>query len=145
MLHLIKLTTMIINQSVQRLALEDPDWIPVLRAAVTVAERSEAFGGEFSGHSVVRELSARGGPRWINNLRLLASYGFVEKTDSSARRAYYRMPARVEISRALADLPPLETARGNALRFVAAGSSSAGTRDVGRRAGEIAFEPPSWR
>ena len=132
-----------IRSSVQRLLFEHADWVPVLRAAVTVAARSEPFGGEFSGRSVVRELAAPGGPRWINNLRLLVAYGLIEKADSSARRTYYRMPGRAEIERALADAPA-PIARKKRPAFVAAGSAG-DPADTGRRAGEIEYEPRSWR
>jgi hypothetical protein len=144
MVHLIELSKMMSNSPVQRLAFEHPEWLPVLHAAVSVAARSEAFGGEFSGRSVVTELAARGGPRWINNLRLLVAYGLIEKVDSSARRTYYRMPARPEIERALAETPAPQ-ARKKRLRFIAAGAATDPPADMGRRAGEVEYEPRPWR
>lgn len=144
MLRLIKLSNLTYEVFVRRLALEHPEWVPVLRAATSVAAQSEPLGGEFSGRSVVRELAARGGPRWINNLRLLVSYGLIERVDSSARRTYYRMPGRAEIEDALAQSPTPEPST-RALRFVAAGAAVDQPADVARRAGEIECEPRSWR
>jgi hypothetical protein len=133
------------QQAVRRFVFERPEWVPVLRAAIAVAERAEPHGGEFSGRSVVNELAARGGPRWISNLRILVSYGLVEKVDSSARRAYYRMPARAEIEGALAQAPTVEAERRKIPGFIAAGAASDPPSDVARRAGEIGYEPRSWR
>jgi hypothetical protein len=138
------MSTMTSYQAVRRFVFERPEWVPVLRAAITVAKRSEPHGGEFSGRSVVNELSAVGGPRWVNNLRTLVTYGLIEKADSSARRTYYRMPARAEIERALAESPAVESEKGR-LRFIGVGASSDPPVDTARRAGEIAYEPRSWR
>ena len=137
------------NQEVRRLALEHPDWLPVLEAAAVVAARVEEHGGEFAGAWVVDELARRGSPRWIPNLRILVSYGLLEKSGPSTRggrRAYYRMPDRVGVEKAI------EAWRANAgagsprtLRFVGAGASADPPRDTARRAGEITYEPRSWR
>src|SRR6266545_412261 len=92
------------ERAVRRLASEHPEWLPVLEAAVTVAANVEAHGGEFAGAWVVDELGRRGAPRWIPNLRILVSYGLIEKSGPSTRggrRAYYRMPARAEVEKAL--------------------------------------------
>lgn len=89
---------------ITRLAVEHPDWLPVVAAAVEVAERAEASGGEFPGARVVDELAKRGGPRWIPNLRILVSYGLLEKSGPSTRggrRAYYRMPDHAAVAEAL--------------------------------------------
>jgi hypothetical protein len=47
-----------------------------------------------------------GHPEWRPGLRLLSSYGLIQKTDSAdgGRRAYYRMPNRESVEQALADL-----------------------------------------
>ena len=135
--------------SVARLAREHPDWLPVLEAAVAVAADVEPHGGEFAGAWVVDELARRGSGRWIPNLRILASYGLIEKSGPSTRggrRAYYRMPARAEVEKAL----DAWRARGVAkpqrdLRFVAAGASTDPPPDTGRQAGELQYEPRSWR
>jgi len=138
-----------IEQGVRRLATEHPEWLPVLEAAAAVSASVEANGGEFAGAWVVDELARRGLPRWIPNLRILVSYGLIEKSGPSTRggrRAYYRMPNRSEVLRAI------EAWRTNAgggkrrtLRFLAAGASTQPPFDTGRRAGEIAYTPRSWR
>jgi hypothetical protein len=108
-----------IGQLVMRLAAERPDWIPVLRAAVDVARRSEQFGGEFPGRRVLQALGDQTGrPEWRPGLRLLAAYGLLEKSGESTRggrRAYWRMPDRAGIEVALRQLderPPAAQARG---------------------------------
>lgn len=130
--------------SVRRLALEHPGWLPVLEAAVAVAERVEDHGGEFAGAWVISELTSRGGPRWVPNLRLLVTHGLIEKSGESTRggrRAYYRMTDRVGIEEALAEWRA-SAAPARRLRFIGAGEGN--TRD-GRRADEAPFEPRSWR
>ncbi len=151
MLSVMKESNMIMNANtaVRRLAHEHPEWLPVLEAAVAVAASVEAHGGEFAGAWVVDELGRRGSPRWIPNLRILVSYGLLEKSGPSTRggrRAYYRMPDRAGVEKAL------EAWRDNGggekrrtLRFVAAGASTELPADTARRAGEIAYEPRSWR
>ncbi len=136
-------------QAIQRLALEHPEWLPVLEAAVTVAARVEEHGGEFAGAWVVAELARRGTPRWIPNLRILVSYGLLEKSGPSTRsgrRAYYRMPERSEVAEALESWRAQEAAgKPRRLRLVGAGASTEPPADTGRRAGEITYEPRSWR
>ncbi len=153
MLLVMKESNMIIRPdvAVRRLAREHPDWLPVLEAAVAVAADVEAHGGEFAGASVVDELGRRGAPRWIPNLRILVSYGLIEKSGPSTRggrRAYYRMPARMEVEKALESW----TRRAHAgpeklrnLRFIAAGASTEPPADTARQSGEITYEPRSWR
>jgi hypothetical protein len=134
-----------IAEAVQRLAYERPDWLPVLEAAVLVASESEPFG-RFPGKAVLDKLIERGGTRWIPNVRILVSYGLLEKvgaTTRSGRRAYYRMPHSDEIDRALGELVP-DRSRPRLLRLVAAGASGEKS-DLARRAGEIDYEPRSWR
>lgn len=134
---------------VRRLANEHPEWLPVLEAAVAVAANVEGHGGEFAGAWVVDELARRGRPRWIPNLRILVGFGLLEKSGASThggRRAYYRMPDRTGVEKAL---KAWHAERGEAtpknLRFIAAGESSDVPADAARRAGEIAYEPRSWR
>ncbi len=135
--------------AVRRLAREHPEWLSVLEAAVAVATNVEAHGGEFAGAWVVDELGRRGAPRWIPNLRILVSYGLLEKSGPSTRggrRAYYRMPDRAGVEKALEEWQPdtpAETLRR--LRFIAAGASTEPPADTARRAGEITYEPRSWR
>lgn len=91
-----------------RLALEQPDWVPVLKAACERAETSERYGGEFAGSWVLQHMAKQSGkPVWRPGLRLLVSYGLIEKVGESTRggrRAYYRMPDRIGVERALAEL-----------------------------------------
>lgn len=91
-----------------RLAYERPDWLPVARAACAQAEKSEPFGGQFAGSWVLKELESQTGERpWRPGLRLLVAYGLLEKVGESTRggrRAYYRMPDRVAVERALAEV-----------------------------------------
>lgn len=150
MIYLMKESNMInAERNVQRLAQEHPDWLPVLEAAVAVAADVEALGGEFAGAWVVDELGRRGLRRWIPNLRILVSYGFLEKSGLSTRggrRAYYRMPDRLQVEHALESWRTRQPeVRPRVLRFVAAGASSDQQVDTARRAGEIAYEPRSWR
>jgi hypothetical protein len=138
-----------VEQAVRRLALEHPEWLPVLEAAAAVAGNVEEHGGEFAGAWVVDELARRGTPRWIPNLRILVSYGLLEKSGPSTRggrRAYYRMPDRAGVVRAI------EAWRANGggerrrpLRFVAAGASTEPPSDTARQAGDISYTPRSWR
>jgi len=137
------------DEAVRRLAHEHPEWMPVLEAAVAVAERTEAHGGEFAGAWVLDEVRARGGPSWFPNLRILASHGLVEKSGASTRggrRAYYRMPDRAGVARAI------EAWRRNGatqarrrLSFIGTGASTEPPADMARQAGEISYEPRSWR
>jgi hypothetical protein len=97
------------QRSVFRLALEKPDWIPVLKAACSQARRCAPYGGEFAGSWVLREMAAKtGAPPWRPGLRLLVAYGLLEKSGESTRggrRAYYRMPDPDGVEQALTQLP----------------------------------------
>lgn len=138
------------GQAVQRLAIEHPEWLPILEAATSVAARVEEHGGgEFAGAWVVDELARRGLSRWIPNLRILVSYGLLEKSGPSTRggrRAYYRMLDRAGVEDALkawSENRPQQSRRS--LRFVAAGASTEQPADAARRAHELGYEPRSWR
>ncbi len=76
--------------STKRFLRDYPEWLPVLRACVAEAERTR---GEFAGAWVFQEAQKLGVP-WFPNLRSLASYGILRRTDVSrgGRRAYYAMP-----------------------------------------------------
>jgi hypothetical protein len=143
-------------RAVAALAKERPQWLPVLEAALTVAERAEPYGGEFAGAWVLDELEQQTGhPTWFPNLRVLLSYGFLEKVGESTRggrRAYYRCVGAQAIGRALNRLapvggrgaPPAGPATGR-FRFVGAGNSGEPGSDMARRAGDIPYQPRSWR
>lgn len=147
-LHLMHKINLIMqtDEAVRRLAVEHPGWMPVLDAALVVAERSEA---EFAGAWVLAEVQAHGGPGWFPNLRILVSYGLLEKSGASTRggrRAYYRMPDREGVAQALAawrreQIVPARRTLG----FIGAGASSEPPTDMARQAGEIGYEPRSWR
>src|SRR2546423_11591836 len=123
--------------AVRRLAREHPDWLPVLEAALTVAAEAEAHGGEFPGAAVVAEVGRRGTPRWIPNLRILVSHGLLEKSGPSTRggrRAYYRIPDREGVEKALRRLGGVARgAKSPNLRFIAAGASTEPPADMARR------------
>ena len=134
-----------VDEAVRHLAREHPDWLPVLDAAVAVAERAEALDGVFAGAWVVDELARRGQGRRVPNLRLLASYGLVEKfgrTSRGGRRAYYRMPARLSVAEAVRSW---REQNRRTLQFVGAGASAEPAGDTARQAADMCFEPPQWR
>jgi hypothetical protein len=95
------------RELVERLNTEKPEWIPVLRAAVSVSERVR--GGQFAGSWVLDEWvrTARPEVPWKPGLRTLATYGLIEKVGESTRggrRSYYRMPDRAGVDEALTEL-----------------------------------------
>lgn len=137
-------------RSIRRLASEHPHWVAVVEAAVAVANRSGAADAEFAGSWVLKELESRAGQRqWIPNLRLLVTYGILEKSGESTRggrRAYYRFVNRAATQDALEEIRgsvAAEPRRG--LSFIGAGASVAGPHDVAKRSGDMRFEPRSWR
>ena len=137
------------------LARERPDWLPVVEAALAVHERIKAYGGEFAGAWVVDELERVGDMRRLPNLRLLVSYGLLEKVGESTRggrRAYYRFKRPEAIREMLSELKPstseasgTSAPRDRRFHFIGAGASDQPGSDTGRRAGEITYEPRSWR
>jgi hypothetical protein len=143
------------KQAVGALATERPEWIPVLEAACAVADRVEAYGGEFAGAWVVDELATQTGRRaWVPNLRVLVSYGLIEKVGESSRggrRAYYKFLAKEAVKKTLAQIrlvreparPPSKT--NGRFHFIASGDSGEPSSDFARRSGDAQFEPRSWR
>ena len=83
--------------AIKALALDHPDWLDVVQACYYQALETNEFAGAW----VLRRLG-----RWVPSLRMLASYGILEKVDTArgGRRAYYRMPNREEVGQALRDL-----------------------------------------
>jgi|SRR5438128_6479052 len=143
-------------RAVAALSKERPQWVAVLAAALTVAERAQPYGGEFAGAWVLDELEQRTGQAtWLPNLRVLLSYGFLEKVGDSTRggrRAYYRCVNAQAIGRALTRLAPVggwgerpPDVPARRFHFVGAGDSGEPGTDVARRAGEITYLPRSWR
>ena len=143
-----------VRRAVAALVADKPEWVPVLEAAIAVSDRGEKYGGEICGAWVIDELESRTGHRtWLPNLRVLQSYGLVEKTGESVRggrRAYYRIPAKRELAEALSRLkpapgsnpPPKERKR---FLFVGSGDSGQPGSDWARRSADLPFEPDSWR
>lgn len=143
-------------RAVAALSKERPEWLPVLQAALVVAERCEPYGGEFAGAWVLEELKQQAGHSvWLPNLRVLISYGFLEKAGESTRsgrRAYYRFTDRETIGRVLAKHGPVErqieprpSSPGPRFRFIGAGNSGEPGSNTARRAGDIQYLPRSWR
>lgn len=129
-------------QRVRRLAGEHPEWLPVLEAAAATAATTDEFAGAW----VLARVQQLGGPAWVPNLRLLVTYGLLEKSGESTRggrRAYYRMPDRAGVEDALDLLGLRRVVR--APRFIGAGASEGQPPDLARRAGDLLFEPRSWR
>jgi len=117
---------------------------------MAVASRSEPVGGDFAGSSVLKELESRAGQRqWIPNLRLLVTYGLLEKSGESTRggrRAYYRFVNRAATEDALEQIRGSAAAeRRPSLSFIGAGASVIGPNDTARRSGNMPYEPRSWR
>lgn len=144
------------KQAVGALVNERPDWIPVLEAACVVSDRVEAYGGEFCGAWVLDELERQAGHRtWLPNLRVLVSYGLIEKVGESVRggrRAYYRFLAKDRVKEALArgrdevrDQKPGSGQRRRRFHFIASGDSGETGSDFGRRSEDLDYEPRSWR
>lgn len=145
-----------IARAVSALAREKPEWLPVLEAALVVAERCEPYGGDFAGAWVLDELEARTGHRvWLPNLRVLTSYGLLEKAGESTRggrRAYYHCTERQAITKALSlvtrthpQSSPSTRPESSRFRFVGAGDSGQQGSDAARKAGEMKYQPRSWR
>ena len=142
------------ERAVAALGAERPDWIPVLEAAIAVSDRVEKFGGEFAGAWVLDELERRAGRRtWLPNLRVLQSYGLVEKVGESVRGgrgAYYRIPAKRLVAEVLSRLKADRSEQPGSrprqrFAFVGAGDSGEPGSDWARRSDELPFEPRSWR
>jgi hypothetical protein len=76
---------------------EHPDWADVLRACYVEAGDIEKFAGTW----VLERVG-----RWLPSLRTLASAGVIEKvrTTRQGRRAYYRMPDRDGVGKALREI-----------------------------------------
>jgi hypothetical protein len=67
-----------------------PGRFAVVAACVNLAEQTR---GDFAGAWVLQE-AQKSGVKWFPNLRSLASYGILRRTDVTrrGRRAYYTMP-----------------------------------------------------
>jgi hypothetical protein len=88
-----------------RLAKENPnfkdplgnigDWLIVVKTCYDVSEKTKEFAGSWIANK-----------SWFPSLRTLAKYGIVEKTDTTrgGRRAYYIVPDRDGVGKALKEL-----------------------------------------
>ena len=114
------------REALRRLAAEDPQWIPAVRAAIALTEA----GGSFAGASILEELRRQRAARTrYPNFRRLVTFGILERVDDSTRqgrRADYRMPDVDGVRLGLAEfesggMPRAE--RRTRLSFTAAGRS----------------------
>jgi hypothetical protein len=143
------------QRAVGALVNERPEWIAVLEAACAVSDRQEPYGGEFAGAWVIDELERRTGRRtWLPNLRVLVSYGLIEKAGESSRggkRTYYRFSAKQSVKDALTRIGAgYESSKPQPkgerrFHFIAAGDSREPASDWARRSADIEYEPPPWR
>ena len=71
------------------------DWLVIVRRCYEITEKTEEFAGAWI---------AKDG--WFPSLRTLARYGILVKLETSrgGRRAYYKMPDREGVGRALREL-----------------------------------------
>jgi hypothetical protein len=78
-----------------------PHHFAVVSACVNLAEQTR---GDFAGAWVLRE-AQKSGVAWFPNLRSLASYGIIQRTDVTrgGRRAYYLMPDIAGVKAALGE------------------------------------------
>src|SRR6266446_1212674 len=77
------------------------DHVSAVHACVSLAEQTR---GDFAGAWVLRE-AQKSGVKWFPNLRSLASYGILRRTDVTrgGRRAYYIMPDIAGVRAALVE------------------------------------------
>ncbi len=100
---------------VKRLAAEHPEWLPIVNACLAEAQRTGDVG--FAGRWVLQALEeqhlpgvpyqGRATPRpWFPGLRMLVRYDILEHRDTvrGGRRAYYTLPDREGVQRALDEL-----------------------------------------
>jgi hypothetical protein len=89
-------------KAVMRLAQERPELLSAVAVSLARADAAQPYGGEFAGAWVLRDLGS-----WLPGLRTLRAAGILEKSGPSTRsgnRAYYRMPDREGVRRALTEL-----------------------------------------
>src|ERR1700680_849040 len=126
------------REAVLRLAAEDPQWIPAVRAALRLAQRST---GEFAGAWILAELQRQGASRtWYPNFRRLVTFDILEKAGDSTRRGqrtYYRIRDIEGVQSGLAEYESRGTPRRPAtkLSFTALGRS--GRADLSNAEEEI--------
>jgi hypothetical protein len=84
---------------VMRLAVEDPEWLSLVKAA---SEFAGQFGNHFSGKWILERAQAG----WFPNLKALVTRGILEKeySNASGTKAYYRLRDAEGTGRALSEL-----------------------------------------
>lgn len=84
-------------EAAMKLMRERSAWLPIIKICYDMAGETQEFAGAW----VYEQL----GRQWFPSLRPLALRGILEKVDISrgGRRAYYRMPDREGVGRALQD------------------------------------------
>jgi hypothetical protein len=122
------------RESVMHLAIEDPQWLPAVRAAVTVADRT---GNLFPGTWILAELQRENAPRtWYPNFRRLVTFSILEKHGESTRggqRAYYRVRDLEGVRRGLSGVERRRAReRRSAHRLSFAGIGRSGRSNLGR-------------
>ena len=87
------------HEAVIKLAVEDPEWLPLVKAAWEFAHQS---GNHFSGKWILGYAQAG----WFPNLKPLVSRGILVKEYSTAsgKKAYYRVGDLDATGRALREL-----------------------------------------
>ncbi len=97
--------------AVKILAREHPDWLPAVEASLKCATEYQEFAGKWVLEELKRGrwLGLRFGNRrvkWLPGLRTLVACGILrhEGTAKGGRRAYYSMPDREGVEKALREL-----------------------------------------
>lgn len=92
-----------LRRAITRLADEDPDWLPAVRAALAVSDR---MGNRFPGAAILEELRRGGGSRtWYPNFRRLVTWGILERLGAApGRTALYGVVDAEGVRQGLADV-----------------------------------------
>jgi len=97
---------------VMKLQEERPEWLPIVKLCAEMAREGHRFAGSWViyragelGLSPVRKFFEPDG-YWLPSLKLLVGYGILKHEFSTRRkrRAYYTMPDRRGVERALREL-----------------------------------------